>query len=168
MASHEPVLVPDYTLLIQLGIFFAAYFVLRFLVFKPYLELLRIRRLKTVGLKEQAAQAHEQATKLRADYDAFMKNERKRINAWSDEQRKTVLDEERGIISKARDAAANELQGARGRIHADSEKARRELLPLISEYSSQLVTKLLGRKVSINGAHIEASRRAETETRPTP
>jgi len=167
--GHEPVLIPDYTLFIQLGIFFASYFVLRFLVFKPYLELLRVRRERTSGLKAHALQAREEAEKLKTTYEEFMRSERKRANAWADGERKKVLDEERDIVSTARDQAAQELQVIRANISSGREKARKQLLPLISEYSSQLVSKLIGRKVSLNGTHIESARLGEFEPRvPTP
>jgi F0F1-type ATP synthase membrane subunit b/b' len=167
--EHEPVLIPNYTLFIQLGLFFATYFVLQFLVFKPYLALLKLRRQRTQGLKEEASQTQEKAQKLREDYEAFMKNERKRVQAWTEQEKKQVQDEERRVIAAARSAAGEELKTVRGRIQSESDKARQQLLPLVSEYSSQLVSKLLGRKVHISGTAAQASKGNDTEVRvPTP
>jgi F0F1-type ATP synthase membrane subunit b/b' len=167
--DHEPVLIPNYTLLIQLGLFFATYFVLQFLVFKPYLALLKLRRQRTLGLKEEASQTQEKAQQLRVDYEAFMKNERKRVQNWTEQEKKQIQDEERRVITAARSAAGEELLAARGKIQIEADKARQQLLPLVSEYSSQLVSKLIGRKVSVSGVSAQSSKGSDSEVRvPTP
>src|ERR1041385_6045342 len=104
--GHELNLVPDFTLFIQIGIFFAAYFVMNALIFKPYLGLLDAQKAKTSGLNEQSYRDKERAQKLQTDYEAFVKSERKKIATWSEDERRKVTDEERKIIQQARDAAA--------------------------------------------------------------
>lgn len=161
--GHAPVLVPDYTLFIQLGIFFASYFVMRALVFKPYLALLAERRAKTVGLKEKALHAREKAAKLQTDYEAHMKQERKKVAAWTDEERKKIADEERAIVEAARGEVAESLATSRAKILADTEQARRDLMPLVNEYSSQIASKLLGRKVNVVAAATSKGQRENSE-----
>src|SRR5688572_33239449 len=126
---HEPSLIPNFTLLIQLGIFLASWLVLHTLVFKPYVALIEARRSKTTGLVERAAKAKSRAAQLQAQYEQLMKEERKKVTAWTDAERKKVGDAERDIISAARDEVAKELQVLRGKLQADTEKARKDLLP---------------------------------------
>jgi F0F1-type ATP synthase membrane subunit b/b' len=149
--GHEPQLIPDYTLLLQLGLFFASYFVLKALIFNPYLSLLEERKAKTTGLREQADRDKERALKLQAEYEKFLKAERKKQAAWSENEHQHVNEEERAIIQKARDAVGEELQVIRTRIQSDLERARKDLFPLISEYSSQIASKLVGYKVKVSG-----------------
>ena len=160
---HEPVLLPDVTLFIQLGIFFACYFVLKFLVFKPYLALLNHRREKTIGLREKAVAASERTEKLRADYETFMRAERKKVAGWTDEERKKVSDEERRIVQEARDQVATDLAALRTRVATEVERARRELMPSVAEFSSQIASKLVGHKVRISPTTAEAGKSPSTE-----
>jgi F0F1-type ATP synthase membrane subunit b/b' len=147
--SHTPVLIPDWTVFVQLGIFFATWFVLRTFVFVPYLKLLKVRREKTVGLKEKAHHTKDLAAKLQAEYEAFMTTERKKINSWMDQERSKISDEERNIVNAARDTVAEEMQAVREKIQADTDQVRRDLLPLAADFSSQIASKLVGHKVNI-------------------
>jgi F-type H+-transporting ATPase subunit b len=148
-------LIPNFTLFIQMAIFFGCYFMLNKFVFGPYLALLEIRRAKTIGLKEKAVHDKQHAEKLRTDYEAFLKSERKKLVAFMDEERKKVADEEKVIIQESRAAVGKGLQTLRERLRLDVEKTREDLSPLVSEYSSQIASKLLGRKVNVSGVSME-------------
>jgi len=157
-------LVPDHTLLIQLGLFFACWATLHYLVFKPYLALQHERHQKTVGLKEKAAQDRERATQLQSEYEAFMKAERKKISAWTDEERKKISEEEHHIIQEARNAVSQDFTQLRAKIEADSSRAWAELLPQVREYSSQIVSRLVGYKVSIPPSPHDGKKQADAES----
>lgn len=165
--GHTLNLIPDFTLFIQLGIFLATFLVLRTLVFKPFLKLQSLRRERTEGARAQAAQARETAAKLKQDYETLMRAEHKRIAQWTEEERRKIADEERTLIQIARAAASEELQVGRKKIAADVDQARLDLLPLVSEYSSQIASKLLGRKVVVtpsasSGKHTEREKAVPT------
>ena len=81
--ESSPQLFPDITLVYQLAIFFCCYFVMRGLVFKPYLDLLRLRKEKTSGLKEKAAAEQARATELRNQYETSMAAVKKKIAVWT-------------------------------------------------------------------------------------
>lgn len=164
---HEPVLVPDFTLLIQMGIFFATYLVLNSLVYKPYLALLKARREQTIGMREAAEKNREKAEKLRAEYEAFVKTERKKISAWTDAERKKIQDEERHRIQAARDMAAKASEAARAVLDEEVKKARQGLEPSVNEFASGIVSKILGRKVQISGVGASKNADAENSTVPT-
>jgi F-type H+-transporting ATPase subunit b len=158
---HEPVLVPDYTLFIQMGIFFASYFILNSLVFKPYLALLKARREQTVGLRAAAEHDREKAESLRQQYETFLKAERKKITAWSDEERKKVQDEERSRIQQARDTAAKANDASRAVLEEERRKARKSLESSVNEFSSAIVSKMLGRSVQVSSG---AAKKTSVET----
>jgi F-type H+-transporting ATPase subunit b len=145
-----------------MGIFFATYLVLNQLVFKPYLALIHAREGKTSGLKEKAIQQKEEAEKLKASYEIFMKEERKKINAVVDQERSKVAEEERAIIGKARAESNEELGKVRKTIDAESKEARKQLQSLVNDYSSEIVSKLVGKPVKVP-ASMKAGASRETE-----
>lgn len=161
---HEPVLVPDFTLFIQMGIFFASYFVLNTLVFKPYLALLKARREQTVGLRAAAERDREMSIKLQAEYDTYMKTERKKVVAWTEAERKKVQDEERKTIQTARDTAAKANDVARAELEEEKQKARRSLETTVNDFSSAIVSKMLGRKVQVTGSPATKGKGEELRT----
>ena len=124
--------------------------------------MLKARKEKTVGLKEKANADRERASKLKAEYEAFMKTERKKIVEWTETERKKVNEEDRQIVQLARDGVSEDLQVLRAKVKADCDKARKELLPQISEYSSQIASKLVGYKVNVSSS-MDLGQHAETE-----
>lgn len=155
-------LIPNYTMFIQMGIFFACYLVLNQLVFKPYVALLHAREAKTSGLKEKSLQQREEAERLRLSYDEYMKTERKNINAVVEKEREKVADEERAILAKARAESNEELTKTRKTIEAQSAEARKQLHSMVNEYSSEIVSKLVGKTVKVpTTVKVTASRETE-------
>jgi F0F1-type ATP synthase membrane subunit b/b' len=159
-----PELLPNITFFYELGLFFVCYFVLKFLVFKPYFELQQMRLAKTVGLKEQAARDRERADKLKSDYDIFIKGERKKLNVWVEDERKKIAEEERKLVQQTRESVSEEMKSIRQTLKDETDKARKELLPMVAEYSSQIATKLVGRSVKVSASAVEHSSRPTAET----
>ncbi|MFM8270437.1 MAG: hypothetical protein ACKN9V_09645 [Pseudomonadota bacterium] len=146
---------------IELGIFFASYAVLNKVLFKPYLALVHARNAKSTELKEKTAHQKTQADKFQADYDSFMKTQRKDVSHWLEEEKKKVADEERAIIEEARNKVAAELASSRKAADDQLDIAKKELVPLIEEYSSKIVAKLTGKKVTISSSGIAAKKEIE-------
>lgn len=160
---HELSLIPNWTLLIQLGLFIASFLVLHFLVFKPYQALLHARHAKTVGLKEKAEEAQVQALKYKEEYETFMRAERKKIAAFSEGEKRKVSDEERTIIQAARDKVADELGALRSKVNSEKEQARKELAPTIPEFSSLIASKLTGQKIKVTASKTDTKKGASAE-----
>jgi F-type H+-transporting ATPase subunit b len=156
-------LLPDFTFLIQLAIFFASFAVLQVFVFKPYVSLIRAREEKTTGLREIAAKNLQRAEKLKTDYEQLMKAERTKLTAWSDEQRRMIADEERKIVQAARNEVGKELQGLRDTIKAETDRARADLSSHIPEYSSSIATKLVGYQVKVPLSAVAREKTGEVE-----
>lgn len=161
--GHEPNIIPNITLLIQLGIFFATYFVLSFFVFKPYLKLFKIREEKTSGLMNRARDARVEADRLKNEYENFMQQERKRTATWADEMRRDIAKEERQILNHARREANEALNLVRQGIQQDVEKANTELSPMITEFSSEIASHLLGYEVTVSQGKVKQTSSTEPE-----
>lgn len=160
---HELSLIPNWTLLIQLGLFLASFLVLHFLVFKPYQALLHARHEKTIGLKEKAEEAQQKALQYKEEYEIFMRAERKKIAAFADEERRKISEEERLIIQTSRDQVAGELGSLRQRVNQEKDQARKELTPLIPEYSSLIASKLTGQKIKIPSTKFDSTKGASAD-----
>lgn len=162
---HAPAVSVDITLLYQLGLFLVSFFVLRFFVYRPYLELLSKREAQTSGLQEKSAGAIDKAAQLEQKYESFMREERQKIQAWADEKRRAAGNEEQAIIQTARNKATEELQVARGKIKADAERVHADLTPMVAQYSSELASKLIGREVKVTSAPHGDKGKPNLETR---
>jgi F0F1-type ATP synthase membrane subunit b/b' len=160
----ESELLPNGTFFIQLGLFFICYLFLRTFVFGPYLDLLQARRDKTTGLKEQAVRDCERAEKLKTDYESFIRAERKKLNVWLDEERRQVNELERQTIQQARQRTSEELKEHRKKLNEEAERARKELEPLVSDYSSQIASKLIGRSVKVPSSPSDHASRVSAES----
>ena len=130
-------------------------------MFKPYLALLKARREQTVGLTETAEKDREDAARLQSEYELYVKAERLKIAAWADEERKKIGQQEQGILQSARTAAAAANDAARASLEQEKKKARRTLEASLQEFTSAIVSKMLGRKVQITAP--AAARSAQSQ-----
>jgi predicted DNA-binding protein (UPF0251 family) len=90
-----------------------------------------------------------------------MKVQRKEVAHWLDEEKKKVADEERALIEEARNKVAKELAASRKAAEEQLDIAKKELLPLVGDYSSKIVAKLTGKKVTISSAGVVAKKEIE-------
>lgn len=146
---HGLVLYPDLTIIYQMLIFMAAYFVLSSLVFKPYLELLEARHARTDGLKQKAAEHAEQAIGFKEKYEAYVKTEKVQIAQWTETQRKQISSEEMEILGESRKQVAVQLDEIRSKTKQELLAAQNELFPLAPEIAASVSTKLLGKEIEI-------------------
>jgi F-type H+-transporting ATPase subunit b len=164
--GHEPVLIPDQTMLIQLALFMASYYVLRFLVFKPYIALLQERREKTLGMKERAQSDQSAADLYKTQYEEFLRGEKKKISEYSEAERRKIAEEEKRIIDQARASASKQQQAVAAALSAEFEQSRSELKGRVPEFASQLASKILGRKVQVQASATSRSARVKEESVP--
>jgi F0F1-type ATP synthase membrane subunit b/b' len=142
-------------------VFFAAFGVLNRFVFGPYLQVVKARNARTTELKAKTAHQKEEADKLQSEYETFMRAQRKDVAHWLEEEKKKVADEERTIIEEARNKVATHLAATRKQADEQYDIARKELLPLVGEYSSKIVAKLTGKKVTISAQGASANKEVE-------
>ncbi|NBX93840.1 MAG: hypothetical protein EB078_13160 [Proteobacteria bacterium] len=158
--SIDPQLFPQ-QLGIELGIFLASYTVLNKVLFKPYLDLVHARNAKSTELKAHTVEDRAKSEKLATEYEDFMRAQRKDVAHWVDEEKKKVSEQERALIEAARNKVAAELAASRKSADEQMDIARKELMPLVGEYSSKIVAKLTGKKVTISAAAASAGKEME-------
>ncbi len=134
------------TILYQSVLFVALYFVLKQLVFDPFLANLDARRHRTRGALEEANKLRSEAERLRTEYDEQMAAVRREAAAARDEIRRMADKEEAALIEAARIEAAQTLAAARQRIAAEAEAARATLAAETARLSAEVVEQLLGRR----------------------
>lgn len=148
--GHGPNLIPDETIFIQLGLFFITYFVLKYLVFKPYLKLFEIRRLKTSGALEEAQNFANRANEIKANYEKKIFQERKKnVDTMLNEKGK-IIEEGRVIINNAKKEAEEFLEKRIMEIKSNAEKIRIELSRSIPDFSKQIISKISQKRDIMN------------------
>src|SRR6185436_15242659 len=106
----------DGTFFVQLGIFFAAFFILRGLVFRPVMGLFDARSAAMEGSKAQAAQMSAQADQTREGFEAQLRSVRQKANEERDKRRAEAQQLARELTDKARQENGALLNAARTRL----------------------------------------------------
>lgn len=155
-------LLPNYTFFIQLGLFFVCYFVLNRFVFAPYLRLLEERKAKTVGLKEQAEKDKLKAQELKVAYESYLKEERRKLGAWYDEEKKGIEEVAKKQIEAARGEVSSHLKKQKEVQEGETRQVVSELEAKVPEYTSQILEKILGKKISMTLKSMVSDKEIET------
>ncbi len=138
----------DGSLLIQLGVFFALFFGLRHLVFRPMVALLDARETAIDGAKKEARMLEAGADEKLKAFEAEMKKVKIGAGADRDALRQDAARLERELLAKAREEADATLADATRTMQADAAKIRADMKTSVPLLASQLAEKLLGRKAA--------------------
>jgi len=131
-------------ILYQAVLFVALYFVLKGLVFDPFLANLDARRRRTSGATADAAKLREETARLRAEYEQQMAAIRHEAAAARDEIRRQAEKEEEEIIEAARLEAARSMAEAREAIAGQVRAARATLGSETERLSEEILKTMLG------------------------
>jgi F-type H+-transporting ATPase subunit b len=131
--------------LYQAILFVALYFVLKRLVFDPFLDNLAARHRRTRGALEEATRLREEAGRLQADYEAQMAEMRQRAAVAKDEIRREAEKGEQELVELARGEAARSLAKAQAEIAEQVRAARGALEGDVAKLSEQVLERLLKR-----------------------
>lgn len=143
-ASNQINLMPDWTFLVQLVMFFCAFIVLKFLVFKPLLHLYQIRKKYTVETEASARSKDDEATRLEleaktklAEAVKALQKEREKIIAVARQKAEDATlqakKQSKDISQSARDNALSEKNKASGNIKG-------EVRGLVDEIKSKVLS----------------------------
>ena len=137
----------DYTFVVQIVLFLALLFLLRRLLFTPFLALLDEREKKTEGAKSAAAALTAEGERLRADYESAITQARDQGAA----SKVGILQEARSgrerILAQAREQAASRLAAVREEVRQEMAKARQFAAREAEAIARQMAEKVLGRKI---------------------
>jgi F-type H+-transporting ATPase subunit b len=132
----------DATLFVQMGVFFCAFFILKFLVFKPVMDVFDARGRATEGAIQDAQRMEAEAAEKRAHFEG----ELRKVSAAAGEERdKQKLARE--LTEQARQQAQQIQKAAKERLDTDAAVARARTLAEVPALAHQIAEKLLGRSM---------------------
>lgn len=138
----------DGTILIQLAIFFIAFFILRSFVFKPMIALFDAREAAIDGAKRQAREIESGADDKLKAFEAEMKKVKVEATAERDAIHKDALRLERELLDKARHDADAMMGEATAKMQSEATAIRGEMKTSIPALAGQIADKLLGRRAA--------------------
>lgn len=147
-ASEHPMIDIDSTAFLQFAIFVVMAFAANKFLFQPYLAMREERDAGMDGARKKAENLSAEADAKLTDYEEKLANarlraqkERRKIRAEAATHQQSVTDEARKLTQDAMDSASK-------KVESEIKVARAELLPKADELATEMVSKLLGRKVA--------------------
>lgn len=138
----------DGTFLIQLGIWFLLFFILRALVFKPALAVFEAREEAIDGAKKRAAQMEIDADERYQAFEAEMRKVRIASSAERDRIRQDAMRLERELLASARRDADQVTKQSGDDLKQDAARIRKELEAAMPQLAGVVASRVLGRDVS--------------------
>lgn len=145
MLAAAPAVDVDGTMLIQAGLFLGLYFVLRPLLFKPWIEVLERRTQSIDGALQSAEELNRKVAILEKDSGARLDKAREDALALRSDVRAKSESEQSDLLARAREDAAKELDEARVKARREATDARRALQSEVESIASDVVLKVMGR-----------------------
>lgn len=138
---------PDYTIIIQFVIFLLTWLVIGKLLFKPIASLLKERRGKTVGVRQDTDELLKKVEGLASDYQTRMEEVKREASKEREGIRKESLRMEREIREQAKREAGQIISELRVRLEEESVRVRETLREKANELSQDLASQVLGRRL---------------------
>lgn len=138
----------DGTFFVQLGVLFAAFFILKGLVFGPVMRLFDAREEAMVGARAQAEKMDRDAVQKRDHFEGELRKVRATASADRDKLRNEAQKLARELTEKARKENAATLASARARLDREADQARDQAKAEIPTLAKQIADKLLDRSAS--------------------
>ncbi len=137
--------IPDYTLLIQMGLFLSLIFVLNILLYKPILSIIERRKKQLEESENEIKLFNESVEKKVAEYEEKLKQAK--ING--SELKKEIIQEGANQAKNIVDIVRNEIpvivREAQQKMDKEVEKAKLILDSHSKELSMEIAQKILGR-----------------------
>jgi F-type H+-transporting ATPase subunit b len=147
LLSGDNIIDFDGTLVVQLVIFFIAFFILRSLVFKPMIALLDARETSIEGARQEAKRMQKEAAEKGDAFEEEMRKLRVTAQAERDRLRQEGLRLERTVLEKVREETSKNLTDAQVRLDSERTRIRAEVQTNIPKLASEIASRLLGREV---------------------
>lgn len=136
------------TLLYQIVGFFALYFVLNALLYKPVLKILEEREKNIAGRKKEALELEAGLQKRMADYEKRLKDAKAKAQEERHRIRQQGIDKEREILENARRDSQDSLAQAKAKLEQDVKVALISLKQESKIISKDIAGKILERKAA--------------------
>lgn len=140
-------IIPDYTVIVQIISFLVLWFLLTRLLFRPFVGLLEERERRTEGVKAEAGSLAAEGERLRAEYESAMA----RARGEGAQLKESILQEARRtreqLLARVREQVANTLTAVRDEIQKEMQRSREFAARESEAIARQMAQKILGRKV---------------------
>ncbi len=137
----------DGTIFVQLGLFFAAYIVLYFFVFRPRVALFEAREQAIDGAKEDAQRLQREARDAGKTFDQEMAQVRQQASEERERLRQEGAKLERNVLESVRAETQRKLGEAEATLAQEAVRLRSELKTSVPALANQIASKLLEREV---------------------
>jgi len=138
----------DASIFVQMAIFFAAFFILKGLVFGPVMKLFDAREAAMGGSRQQAQSMEKEAD----DKREHLESELRRVRSEASQDRERLRNEAqklaRELTDKARRENAATLASAKAQLDLEARDAHARADAEIPVIAGEIVERLLGRRVS--------------------
>ncbi len=133
----------DGTILVQMGAFLIALFMLHFLLYRPYLKTLDLREENVGGSEEQAGEMGAQADVLEKKYEKNIRQARRDAQEVRESLRQQGLAEQREIHDEVREEIEAKLAEERATIDEHVQKAREDIEQRAETLAEAMVDRLI-------------------------
>jgi len=134
----------DLSLFVQLGIFLLTFFVMHYLLFKPYNLVAQKRYDATTGSIESASQFDEEIELLKRQYGQAVKDTNEKVKSIYDESNESAKKEVNKIITTAQAEYLNEKGKRTKEIESEYQEETKKIPQLSQELKKSLKKILLG------------------------
>jgi F-type H+-transporting ATPase subunit b len=137
----------DGTIFLQLGLFFTAYVVLYFIVFRPMVALFEAREQAIDGAKDDAQRLQREAKDAGKTFDQEMAQVRHQAAEQREKLRQEGVKLERSVLDSVRSETQRKLDEAEATLTQEAVRLRAELRTAVPALAQQIASKLLEREV---------------------
>jgi F-type H+-transporting ATPase subunit b len=140
-------IMPDYTLFLQLANFLFLLFILNILLYRPVRQILGKRKAEVDGLQNSVSELEGNANRFAGELEESMAKARKTGHQEKESLKNQGLEEEKALLKEAASASGERMGQARAEMGKKLLEARGALEKELSLFSKELAEKILGRSV---------------------
>jgi F-type H+-transporting ATPase subunit b len=119
------------------------YFILRFLFFKPLLQMMAEREARTMGAQKAAEAAQAAAAEKLKQYEEALRQAKAKVYAEQDAERKKLMDERAAFLKETRNKATADVNRAKESLSGQLEAAKREIQVHVPELAAEIAQRVL-------------------------
>jgi len=138
-------IMPDYTLFLQLANFLFLLFILNIILYRPVRQILGKRKAEVDGLQHSVSELEGKASRFAGELQESMVKARKTGYEEKETLKKQGLEEEKAVLKEAAAASGERMGQARAEIEKKLLEARGALEKELILFSKELAEKILGR-----------------------
>jgi F-type H+-transporting ATPase subunit b len=140
-------ILPDWTLFLQLANFLFLLFILNIILYRPVRQILGKRKAEVDGLQGSVSELESNANRFAGDLEEGMAKARKAGYQEKEGLKNQGLEEEKKLLKEAASASGERMGQARTEMEQKLLEARGTLEKELSVFSREVAEKILGRSV---------------------